>query len=87
MARTKSTARKTGQDPRAIPQKLYKGQAKAIPLQPLKHVLQRRKFSQGVRTLREIRKAMKALALAIPRLPFHRLCRDICDIFKISARW
>ena len=69
MARTKATARKTGPDPRAILEKLHKGQAKAIPISS-KHVLQRRKLSQGVRTLREIRKARKALALAITRLPF-----------------
>ena len=40
-----------------------------------------------MRCLREIRKAIKALDLTIPRLPFQRLCREICDERKIGLRW
>ena len=47
----------------------------------------KRKFRQQVRCLREIRKAVKALNLAIPKLPFQRVCRQIAERFKISMRW
>ena len=40
-----------------------------------------------MRCLREIRKAVKALKLTIPRLPFQRLCRSICEERGLSVRW
>ena len=54
---------------------------------PSKPVGVKRKFKQQVRCLREIRKAVKALNLAIPKLPFQRVCRKIAEKFKISMRW
>ena len=82
MARTKQTAKKIGLA--KAPKKVFKGSGKSLPL-PKKITV--RRFSQGVRCLREIRKAMKALTLAIPKLPFQRLCREICDERKIGVRW
>lgn len=84
MARTKHTARKTGPDPRQLPKKVYKGPGKSKLQKP---TTPRRKFTQGVMALREIRKAVKALDNAIPRLPFQRLCRSICDKYKIDMKW
>ena len=60
------------------------GKGKVLPL-PKKLTV--RTFSQNVRCLREIRKAMKALTLTIPKLPFQRLCRKICEDRSIGMRW
>lgn len=82
MARTKQTARKV---PKGKGKRLPgKGKGKKLPL-PKKITV--RRFSQGVRCLREIRKAIKALHLTIPRLPFQRLCREICEERSIGKRW
>lgn len=61
-----------------------KGRGKTLPI-PKKVTV--RRVSQGVRCLREIRKATKALDLTIPKLPFQRLCRQICDERSIGKRW
>lgn len=47
----------------------------------------KRKFFQQTACLREIRKAQKALDLAIPRLPFQRLIRQIAEEYKIGLLW
>jgi len=82
MACTKQIAKKTGLA--KAPKKVFNGSRKSLPL-PKKVTV--RRFSQGVWCLREIRKEMKALNLAIPKLPFQRLCREICDERKIGVRW
>ncbi|MCO5547861.1 hypothetical protein L7F22_001313 [Adiantum nelumboides] len=53
----------------------------------LKPITIKRKFKQGVRCLMEIRRAVKALQLAIPKLPFQRLCRQVAEEYKIDMRW
>ena len=73
MAKTKQVARKT-----------YRGKGKSLPISKKVTV---RRFSHGVRCLREIRKAIKALDLTIPKLPFKRLCREICEERTIGLRW
>lgn len=78
MGRTKQTVK-----PKVIPGK-GPGKGKSLPI-PKKITV--RRFSQSVKCLREIRKAVKALNLAIPRLPFQRLCRQICDDWSIGKRW
>ena len=73
MARTKQTTKK-----------VYKEKSKNLPW-PKKFTI--RRFSQGVRCLRGIRKIVKELNLTIPKLPFQRLCRQICDKRSIGMRW
>lgn len=57
------------------------------------HMLERankekkRRIAHNIRSLWEIRKAMNALDQAIPRAPFQRLIRQICDTWKSDARW
>ena len=82
MARVKQTAKKVPKGKgKSLP---GKGKGKRLPV-PKKITV--RRFSQGVRCLREIRKAVKALYLTIPRLPFQRLCREICEERSIGKRW
>ncbi|MCO5590538.1 hypothetical protein L7F22_044509 [Adiantum nelumboides] len=57
---------------------------KPVQLKPL---LTKRKFKQGVTCLREIRKIIKVLHLAVPRLPFQRQCRQVAEEYKIDMRW
>ena len=82
MACTKQTAKKTKVS--KAPKKVYKGAGKSLPI-PKEVIV--RSFSQCVRCLREIRKDVKALDLTIPKLPFQRLCREICEERKIGMRW
>ena len=83
MARIKKTYKKKV-DPPLAPKKVYKGSGKSLPLRKPITV---RRFSQGVRCLMEIRKAMKALDCTMPKLPFQRICREICDEWKLVYRW
>ena len=83
MARTKKSYKKKVNASSAT-KKVYKGAGKSLPLRKPITV---RRFSQGVRCLREIRKAVKAIDLTIPKLPFQRLCREICDEWKVGHRW
>lgn len=87
MARVKQTARPKGKG-KSLPVKgkrpPVKSQGKGL-LVPKKLTV--RRFSQGVKCLREIRKAIKALNLTIPKLPFQRLCRQICEERSIGKRW
>ena len=82
MARVKKTYKKKV-DPPSAPKKVYKGSGKSLPLK--KPIIVRR-FSQGVRCSREIRKAVKAIDLTIPKLPFQRLYREIFDEWKLGHR-
>ena len=73
MARTKSTARKV--------------LVEKPPDTRKPPVFKKRKFTQGVACLIEIRRAQKALDYAIRGLPFQRLVRQIAAEYKIDLLW
>ena len=44
-------------------------------------------MKQGTSILREIRKAQKAVGFAIPKAPFQRVVKEICDSWHLGFRW
>ncbi|BGP33227.1 histone H3.1 [Rhodotorula toruloides] len=47
----------------------------------------RRRYRPGTVALREIRRYQKTTELLIRKLPFQRLCREICDSLAQPMRW
>ncbi|MCO5575903.1 hypothetical protein L7F22_029710 [Adiantum nelumboides] len=89
MARTKWTARREGTCPN-IASKVAsrKGKRKqGNPMHILKHARKRR-LNQTIHMFSNIHKAQKCVELCTPKLPFHRLVREICESFSQGhKRW
>ena len=91
MARTKSTARIPGKGPGlAATAARASSRSLGVPLvgrgahvrkgKPMSLLQQKSKrLKHGAGVLKEIRKQQKAVGFAIPKAPFQRLVRDICD--------
>lgn len=84
MARTKQTARKStgGKAPRK--QLVVKSARR-----PVSHTAKKKPYraKPGKRALQQIRKYQKSTELLIPRLPFHRLVREIAQDYAINIRF
>ncbi|MCO5585592.1 hypothetical protein L7F22_039527 [Adiantum nelumboides] len=85
MARTKQTARK-----------IYSGQGSDRPsssrtsgksLPSLRATMKNRRYEINRSVLLELKKLQKHVSLAIPKLPFQRLVRDICEQNNLQFRW
>lgn len=89
MARTKSTARRTGKGPELARKAAGASQKRRKQGKP-QHILKRsrvRRFSQNVRILSEIRRAQKCVELCTPKLSFRRVVRSICEDWHLVVRW
>ncbi|KAE8219838.1 hypothetical protein CF319_g6544 [Tilletia indica] len=85
MARTKQTARHStgGKAPRL--QLAKKAEKK---LHAAGGVKKHHRYKPGTVALREIRKYQKSTELCLRKLPFQRLCREICqDVIKTDMRF
>ena len=57
--------------------------------EPVDHRAQarQRRYVAHRSVLTELRRIERHMQPAIPRLPFQRLCRDICNEYRIATRW
>ncbi|EGD78697.1 histones H3 and H4 [Salpingoeca rosetta] len=89
MARTKQTARKSGNIGAKAPRKKLatKAARKSAPLSQHGGVKKPHRFRPGTVALREIRRYQKSTELLIRKLPFQRLVREIAQDFKTDLRF
>ncbi|KAI9294465.1 histone-fold-containing protein [Neoconidiobolus thromboides FSU 785] len=86
MARVKSTAKSSTSKkisrtkPEPPKSRTGKGSRAVIPGEPIVHGTPRKyRHKPGVMVVREIRRLQKETNLLIPRLPFSRLVREVCE--------
>ncbi|MCO5592698.1 hypothetical protein L7F22_046701 [Adiantum nelumboides] len=85
MARTKQTARKIYPDQGLDRPSSSRTSGKSLP--SLRATMKNRRYEINRSVLLELKKLQKHVSLAIPKLPFQRLVRDICEQNKLQFRW
>ena len=85
MARTKKTAR-VDRNPKLAEKA---ASTRNVPGKSVDRMRQMRgrRYDQHKAVLSELRRVQRHIQAAIPRLPFNRVVRDICDNYNIGLRW
>lgn len=86
MARTKKTARVSSKGP-GLAKKASSAKANSGKNFRRMRAMRARRYEQHRSVLNELRRVMRHIQAAIPRLPFHRVVREICQRYNLDFRW